>query len=113
MFPHCYGRSAGYSPRCAVPYVDDAVRGHIESCGMGQFIRHRTGHSIGREVPGVGANMDYFETHDERPIIPWTCFSIEPALYLADFGVRTEINLFVEEHGTRVTGKMQTEFVKL
>jgi Xaa-Pro aminopeptidase len=93
--------------------VDDAVRGHIESCGMGQTIRHRTGHSIGREVHGVGANMDNFETHDERPVIPWTCFSIEPALYLPDFGVRTEINLFVEERGARVTGEIQTEFAKL
>ena len=93
--------------------VDDAVRGHIESCGMGPFIRHRTGHSIGREVHGVGANMDNFETHDERPVIPWTCFSIEPALYLPDFGVRTEINLFMAERGARVTGEMQTEFVTL
>ena len=93
--------------------VDDAVSGHIQSCGFGQCIRHRAGHSIGREVHGVGANMDNMETHDERPIIPWTCFSIEPALYLPDFGVRTEINLFVEERGARVTGEMQTEFVKL
>lgn len=93
--------------------VDDAVRGHIESCGMGACVRHRTGHSIGREVHGVGANMDNFETHDERPVIPWTCFSIEPALYLPDFGVRTEINLFVEERGAQVTGEMQREFVLL
>jgi len=80
---------------------------------MGQTIRHRTGHSIGREVHGVGAYMDNFETHDERPLIPWTCFSIEPALYVPDFGVRTEINLFVEERGARLTGQIQTEFVKL
>jgi Xaa-Pro aminopeptidase len=93
--------------------VDDAVAGYIQSCGYGDNIRHRTGHSIGREVHGVGANIDNMETHDERPIIPWTCFSIEPALYLPDFGVRTEINLFVEERGARVTGEMQTEFVKL
>jgi Xaa-Pro aminopeptidase len=93
--------------------VDDAVRGHIESCGMGAHIRHRTGHSIGREVHGVGANMDNTETHDERPVIPWTCFSVEPALYLPDFGVRTEVNVFVEERGARVTGEMQTEFVRL
>ena len=79
---------------------------------MAPCIRHRTGHSIGREVHGVGANMDNMETHDERPVIPWTCFSIEPALYLPDFGVRTEVNLFVEERGARVTGEMQTEFVK-
>ena len=93
--------------------VDDAVSGYIRSCGYEDNIRHRTGHSIGREVHGVGANMDNMETHDERPVIPWTCFSIEPALYLPDFGVRTEINLFVEESGARVTGEMQTEFVKL
>ena len=93
--------------------VDDAVRGYIEARGMGPFIRHRTGHSIGREVHSAGANMDNLETHDDRPIIPWTCFSVEPALYLPDFGVRTEVNVFVEECGARVTGKMQTEFVKL
>lgn len=93
--------------------VDDAVRGCIESRGMGVFIRHRTGHSIGREVHGVGANIDNYETHDDRRIIPWTCFSIEPALYLPDFGVRTEINLFVEEHDARVTGRIQNEFVTL
>lgn len=93
--------------------VDDAVRGHLEALGMGKFIRHRTGHSIGREVHGVGANMDNFETHDERTVIPWTCFSVEPALYLPEFGVRTEVNVFVEEHGARVTGEMQTEFVRL
>ena len=93
--------------------VDDAVAGHIQTCGYGPNIRHRTGHSLGRQVHGVGANMDNMETHDERPIIPRTCFSIEPALYLPDFGVRTEINLFVEESDARVTGEMQTEFVKL
>ena len=93
--------------------VDDAVRGCIESRGMGACVRHRTGHSIGREVHGAGANMDNFETHDDRTVIPWTCFSIEPALYLPDFGVRTEVNVFVEERTARVTGEMQTEFVKL
>lgn len=93
--------------------VDDSVAGHIQRCGYGSNIRHRTGHSIGRDVHGVGANMDNMETHDERPVIPWTCFSVEPALYLPDFGVRTEVNVFVEEHGARVTGEVQTEFVLL
>ena len=93
--------------------VDDAVAGHIQTCGYGPNIRHRTGHSIGREVHGVGANMDNMETHDERPVIPGTCFSVEPALYLPTFGVRTEVNVFVEERGARVTGEMQTEFVRL
>jgi Xaa-Pro dipeptidase len=93
--------------------VDDAVRGHLCECGMEQYIRHRTGHSIGREVHGAGANMDNTESHDDRAVIPWTCFSIEPSLYLPDFGVRTEINLFVDDHGARVTGEMQQEVLKL
>ena len=53
------------------------------------------------------------KTHDERPVIPWTCFSVEPTLYLPTFGVRTEVNVFVEERGARVTGEIQTEFVRL
>ncbi len=93
--------------------VDDAVRGCIESHGMAEFIRHRTGHSIGQEVHGVGANIDNYETHDDRCIIPWTCFSVEPALYFPHFGVRTEINLFVEERSARATGEIQNEFVRL
>lgn len=93
--------------------VDDAVRGCIESRGLAAYIRHRTGHSIGREVHGVGANMDNYETHDDRRIIPGTCFSVEPALYLSYFGVRTEINLFVEERGARVTGEIQSEISRV
>ena len=93
--------------------VDDAVSGCIRERGLGDFIRHRTGHNIGREVHGAGANMDNFETHDERRIIPWTCFSIEPGLYFPDFGVRTEVNVFVEEHGARVTGAVQQEIATL
>jgi Xaa-Pro dipeptidase len=93
--------------------VDDAVSGCIKSRGLGEFIRHRTGHNIGREVHGAGANMDNCETHDERPIIPWTCFSIEPGLYFPGFGVRTEVDVFVEEHGARVTGALQQEITTL
>ena len=89
------------------------IPAHGAPRGMGRFIRHRTGHSIGREVHGVGANMDNYETHDVRCVIPQTCFSVEPALYLPDFGVRTEVNVFVEPHGARVTGAVQNEFVTL
>lgn len=93
--------------------VDDAVRGCIEDRGMGAQIRHRTGHSIGREVHGAGANLDNFETHDDRRIIPWTGFSIEPALYFPTFGVRTEVNVFVDDNSARVTGAIQDQFVTL
>jgi Xaa-Pro aminopeptidase len=57
--------------------------------------------------------MDNFEMHDERRIIPWTCFSIEPGVYLPRFGIRSEVNIFVGEDGARVTGEMQTELLIL
>jgi Xaa-Pro dipeptidase len=91
--------------------VDDAARGYIASQGFGEYFTHRTGHSIGQEVHGNGANMDNLETHDERRIVPSTCFSIEPGIYLQDFGVRSEVNVFVEEHDARVTGEIQRELV--
>jgi Xaa-Pro aminopeptidase len=91
--------------------VDDAARGYIASQGYGEFFTHRTGHSIGREVHGNGANMDNLETHDERRIVPWTCFSIEPGIYLQDFGIRSEVNVFVDEQDARVTGEIQKELV--
>jgi Xaa-Pro aminopeptidase len=87
--------------------VDDAARGLIESRGYGAYFTHRTGHSIGVEVHGNGANMDNLETHDERRVSPWTCFSIEPGVYLPEFGVRSEVNMFVGEKEARVTGQIQ------
>ena len=73
-----------------------------------QFI-HRTGHSLGEEVHGNGVHMDDYETHDERRLIPGTGFTIEPGVYSSDFGVRTEINMFVGEREATVTGPLQTE----
>lgn len=93
--------------------VDDAARGYIEERGYGESFYHRTGHSIGTEVHGAGANMDNLETHDERRVIPWTCFSIEPGIYLPEFGVRSEVNVFVDESSARVTGEIQRELVRM
>lgn len=91
--------------------VDDAARAHIREQGYGDYFFHRTGHSLGTEVHGTGANMDNLETHDERKVIPWTCFSIEPGIYLPEFGIRSEINMFVDETCPRVTGEMQDKVV--
>ena len=93
--------------------VDDAARGHIREKGYGEYFIHRTGHSIGSEVHGNGANMDNLETHDERRIIPWTCFSIEPGIYLPRFGIRSEVNVFVGEKDARVTGEVQEDVLTL
>lgn len=85
--------------------VDDAARNVIEKAGYGKAFAHRTGHSIGAEVHGNGANMDNLETHDERRLVPRTCFSIEPGIYLPEFGIRSEINVYVDADGKpQVTG---------
>jgi Xaa-Pro aminopeptidase len=91
--------------------VDDAARSVITAAGYGRYFTHRTGHSIGVEVHGAGANMDNLETHDERRVIPWTCFSIEPGIYLKEFGIRSEVDVFVREGEARVTGEIQQELV--
>lgn len=75
--------------------VDAAARGVIEQAGFGAAFVHRTGHSIGRETHGNGANMDNLETHEERLVLPGCCFSIEPGIYLPEFGIRSEVNVFI------------------
>ncbi|HEY3128293.1 MAG TPA: M24 family metallopeptidase [Acidobacteriota bacterium] len=95
--------------------VDDAVRKVISDAGLGQYFVHRTGHSIGEEDHGNGVNMDNLETRDEREIIPGVCFSIEPGIYLPEFGVRTEINVYMDgEVGPVITTQpVQQELVRL
>ena len=93
--------------------VDDAARDVIARHGYGDHFVHRTGHSIGQEVHGAGANMDNFETHDERLLTPGTCFSVEPGIYLGDLGVRSEVDVYVEDRGARVTGELQQAIVRI
>ncbi len=81
--------------------VDDAARTVIESAGFGEYFIHRTGHNIGEETHGAGANMDNFETHDTRRVLPGTSFSIEPGIYIAgEIGVRSEISVVIDDAGT-------------
>jgi Xaa-Pro dipeptidase len=95
--------------------VDDVSRGVIKRAGYAEQFTHRTGHSIGEEGHGNGANIDNFETRDSRRIIPRTCFSIEPGIYLEGrFGVRSEINVYVSDKDIEVTGRpVQTEIVPI
>jgi Xaa-Pro dipeptidase len=93
--------------------VDRATRGHIQKKGYGDYFIHRTGHSIGTEVHSNGANMDDLEIHDERQILPNSCFSVEPGIYLPEFGVRSEVNVLVRSHAAEVTGKIQHEIVTI
>jgi Xaa-Pro dipeptidase len=93
--------------------VDRAARETIRKAGYAKYFVHRTGHSIGENIHGNGANMDGLETRDDRKIIPHTCFSIEPGIYLPDFGIRSEVNVYVGEHEARVTGAVQDEILAL
>lgn len=93
--------------------VDKAARSVIEKAGYGKYFFHRTGHSIGESVHGNGANMDGLETNDVRHLIPHTCNSIEPGIYLPEFGVRSEVNVYIGDGEARVTGAVQNEILAL
>ena len=93
--------------------ADDVARAVIRNSGYGEFFSHRTGHNITAEIHGNGAHLDNFETHDERLLLPHTCFSVEPGIYLQHFGVRSEINMITSEREARVTGRIQTELVRI
>jgi len=91
--------------------VDKATRDYINAAGYARYFVHRTGHSIGTSVHANGANMDNLETRDEREIIPNTCFSIEPGIYLPEFGVRSEVNILTRNRSAEITGRVQREIV--
>jgi len=94
--------------------VDDISRGVITKAGYGKYFTHRTGHSIGTSCHGNGVNIDNLETRDRRRIVPGVAFSIEPGIYLPEFGVRTEIDVFAHERGAEVTTQpVQQEIVAL
>jgi Xaa-Pro aminopeptidase len=93
--------------------VDKAARSVIEKAGYGKYFFHRTGHSIGEKVHGNGVNMDGLETHDDRHLIPRTCNSVEPGIYLAEFGIRSEVDVYIDESEARVTGAAQSEILAL
>jgi Xaa-Pro dipeptidase len=95
--------------------VDEAARAVIEQAGYGPRFIHRTGHNIGQEVHGNGANMDGLETREDRRILPRTCFSIEPGIYLEEFGIRSEVNVLIgPDRQVHVTGgELQRQIVPI
>ena len=93
--------------------ADDAARTVIHAAGFGRYFTHRTGHNIARELHGSGAHLDNLETHDERLILPNTCFSVEPGVYLPEFGVRSEVDMMTSDHKAWVTGKIQRDLVRI
>ena len=92
---------------------DDAARAVIRAAGFGEYFTHRTGHNITQEIHGPGAHLDNLETHDERRILPHTCFSVEPGIYLPQFGIRSEIDMLTSHDKAWVTGRLQTDLVRI
>jgi Xaa-Pro aminopeptidase len=93
--------------------ADDAAREVIRGAGFAPYFTHRTGHNIGTELHGSGAHLDNLETHDERRILPFTCFSVEPGIYLPEFGIRSEVNMMTSRDKAEVTGRIQQELVRI
>ena len=93
--------------------VDRVAREVVTRAGYGEAFVHRTGHNIGEDVHGEGANIDDYETHDERLLLPNTCFSIEPGIYLPEIGVRSEVNVLLLPGAVEVTGEVQRVVVPL
>ncbi|MFN7981559.1 MAG: M24 family metallopeptidase [Vicinamibacterales bacterium] len=93
--------------------VDRAASNVLRHAGYGDRILHRTGHSLGESVHGTGVNMDDYETHDDRRLLPGTGFTIEPGLYFPDFGIRTEINMIVGMGSAEVSGPQQSAILPL
>ena len=91
--------------------ADAVARDYISAKGYGEYFTHRLGHSIGNEVHGDAVNLDGWETHDTRRIIPGIGFSIEPGIYLPEFGVRSEIDAYMSENGPYATSPVQREVV--
>jgi Xaa-Pro aminopeptidase len=92
---------------------DDAARAVIQAAGFGEYFTHRTGHNIAHEIHGPGAHLDNLETHDVRRLLPNTCFSVEPGIYLPEFGVRSEIDMMTAPGKAWVTGRIQRELVRI
>lgn len=93
--------------------VDKAARAVVEKAGYGKYFFHRTGHNIGTSVHGNGVNMDGLETRDERHLIARTCNSVEPGIYLPEFGIRSEVDVYIDGKEARVTGAVQNEILAL
>jgi Xaa-Pro aminopeptidase len=96
--------------------ADRVARDSIAQAGYGAQFLHRTGHSLGpgRAVHGLGANLDDLESHDTRLLLPGTGFSVEPGIYLPHFGVRLEIDVYMDpEQGPQVTTPSQEEIIRL
>jgi len=93
--------------------LDQVARDYIIEAGYGDYFNHRLGHSLGREVHSNAVNLDSWETYDTRQVIPGIAITLEPGIYLPEFGVRSEIDVFISEDGPQVTTQVQRDVVRI
>ena len=95
--------------------ADDVAREIITKAGYGEYFTHRVGHNIAVDVSphGPGANLDNYETHDERTLMEGTSFSDEPGIYAEDFGMRSETNLHIRDNRLEVVAGLQDEIIPI
>lgn len=94
--------------------ADDAARDVARKYNLETYFIHRTGHSIapGEILHSLTVNLDNYETKDTRKILPGLGFSVEPGIYLPEFGVRSEINVYVDsQEGPIVTTEQQDKIL--
>lgn len=92
--------------------ADALTKAVFEKYGMEKFIKHRTGHNIGTQCHGTGTNLDDFETHDDRLLLPGTLFSVEPGLYTGEYGVRLEYDIYITpEKKVTILGPVQDKIL--
>ncbi len=90
--------------------VDDVTRAFIKKAGFADRVLHRTGHSIDNDLQGGGADLDDFEVKDSRILTPGTGFTVGPGLYFpGQFGVRTEVSVYLAPGGPEVTTPAQDD----
>ena len=107
-------RAYGAGEAIAGWQADQAARDVIQAAGFGEAFTHRTGHNIAAEIHGSGAHLDNLETHDERLLLANTCFSVEPGIYFpGEFGVRSEVNMITRSGSAVVSGRVQTELLRI
>ncbi len=93
--------------------ADRVARDVIAKAGFDDYFVHRLGHSLGNEVHSNGVNLDDWETHDTRKLIEGIGVTIEPGIYLPEFGVRLEMDVFMGPDGPEITGERQDEIFRV